>query len=302
MKYTFFIICLFLFVTNIYSQSFSECKRQPQFIRTLEGFDPSKAALSTSEIRKMGLVLVQLDNIENERSERKKTYQHPSWQSAGWLGGICIDEFGNTYTIPAPMVNVLNNPQQDQNIIYKVETKTGVMSEFINLPHQAHTNDYNTSNPYGMLGIAYDCENHCIYATSVFGSDSEQEIGMIYQIDVQQKKVLSTFKNYDAFGITTGNFSGEKRLYFGHARSGNILSLALDKNGNIIGEPRFEFSIDGIGLRGDDRVRRLRVTPDGELVAHGIEFYYNLTAPSEKQESIYKFRFEKAKQIWIQTQ
>lgn len=34
------------------------------------------------------------------------------------------------------------------------------------------------------------------------------------------------------------------------------------------------------------------------MTVHGVEFYFNLTAPTEKQETVYQFKYNGAQKKW----
>ncbi len=302
-----FFAMLLLIVTGLSAQNTElknipvappDCKNNPIFMQNLPGINPSKAAISTIEKQKRGLVIVELQSPQDPHSLRTNTYQDPTWDDAGYLGAFALDYEGNIYTIPAPVVSVLYNPQADQNTIYQVSSKTAELKPFLQIPHLAPDDTYNPSNPYGLLGIFYDCDNHSLYATTVFGSDAQKEIGKIVHIDIATKQITDQLQNLDPFGLAIARSTGEKRLYYGKARSGDVYSLSLDSNGNFIGQPRFEFSIEGLGQRGDDRVRRIKPLPNGDILVYGLEFYYNLTAPTEKPETIYHFFYDFQQKKW----
>jgi hypothetical protein len=102
-------------------------------------------------------------------------------------------------------------------------------------------------------------------------------------------------------GMGISYITGKRRLFFGSGRSSAVYSIALNKKGQFIGAPRTEFSIAGIGARGDDKVRKIEVDDYGNLQIHGIEFNYNLIAPREKQEGVYMFRYNSDSSVWAYT-
>lgn len=288
---TFLFSLLSLFDANMPPK---DCKRQPAFIATW-GFDVNKSALSTSERMKMGLVLVEIDP-NNPTGKRTKTYQHPSWDDAGYLGPLCIDQFGDAYVAPVPMVNVLHNPAADQNTLYKIDGKTGEMRKMIALPMAALPFQ---ENAFGTLGMAYDCDNHSLYATSVAGSNRKIEKGRIFHIDIATQKVVSQIDSLDAMGIGVGFVGNEKRIFFGKTRTGEICSVGVDLQGNFVGKPKVELTLEGLGARGDDKARKIRFQANGDMTVSGVEFYYNLTAPTEKQETTYTFRYNPQASRWV---
>jgi len=236
----------------------------------------------------MGLVLV-----ENDGSPRY--YQHPSWKAAGWLSPIQLDVAGNVFTAPAPFINVHDNPVTKQNTVYKVDATTGEMSEFMQLPLP---DSLNGNNPYGILGLLYYCEGNILYASSIAGSDRHTERGSIYAIDLKTKKIIDRLPAIDAIGMGITYVTGERRLFFGTGRNSSVYSIAIRSDGTFKGKPEVSFSLDGLGLRGDDKVRRIRTDAQGNLIVYGIEFNYNLIAPREKPESVYYFRFDDQGKRW----
>ena len=100
------------------------CKEKPKFVND-QGFSNS-ASFSTSQRGINGLVLV-----EGDPANPTKTYQAPSWSSAGSLAPIEFGSGGNVFVAPAPSINVLYNPPDKQNMVYRVDAINGVMNPFV---------------------------------------------------------------------------------------------------------------------------------------------------------------------------
>jgi hypothetical protein len=276
----------------------NDCKSQGAFIKNV-GFNPARSALSTSENRKMGLVLIQFNEKGDTTNGGKKIYQHPSWKTAGWLGPILIDPQGNCFVGPIPVINLLDNPPAKQNTIYKVDASTGEMKMFMELPV---AENISPTNPYGILAFAYLCETNTLYISTVQGSTRDTEKGFIYAVDATTGKIIDKISNIDAIGMGISYISGKRRLYFGSARTPDVYSVVLAKDGKFNGNPSLEFSIADLGPRGDDKVRRIKFDKTtGYMQIYAVEFNYNLTAPTEKQESIYAFAWSEETQKWIYT-
>jgi hypothetical protein len=273
----------------------TQCQRQPLFLPGT-GFNTKRSALSTSEKNIKGLVLVQLPEKPGDTTGRK-TWQHPSWKNFGWMGAITTDGGGNAYTAPIPVINILDNPPGKQNIIYKVDSKTAEMTPLTDLPGADSTAK---ENVYGLLGLHYDCHAQKLYASSVAGSSRDKEKGVIYLVDPDDGKVLDKLSGMDAMGLCTGGATGTKRLYFGSSRIPAVYSIQLTKAGNFKGSVQKEFSLDMLGPRGDDKARRIRFDKNGDILVFGVEFNYNLTAPTEKQETVYRFRYDEEEKVWTQ--
>jgi outer membrane protein assembly factor BamB len=268
----------------------NNCKKGAAFVQSI-GFDVNRSAFSTTDTRQMGLLLIQQD-----QNGQLKKYQHPSWKMAGWTGPIQIDAEGNCFVGPVPVVNVLNNPLSKQNTVYKVNATTGEMNVFAQLPV---TDTAGTTNPYGILGFTYLCESNVLFVSSVMGSDRKTQRGCIYAINAATGKVIDKLCGMDAFGMGISYISGKRKLYFGNARTTDIYSVTITKNGKFDGDKKLEFSLADLGPRGDDKARKIRFEKAGQMKVSGFEFNYNLTAPTEKQETLYTFYWNEDEKKWI---
>ena len=264
------------------------CQKVPPFVQTL-GFT-NQAALSTSEKSRPGLFLVERNQAGNTRR-----YQHPSWKAAGFLAPITRDGDGNVFVAPAPVINTLLNPVEAQNKVFKVDGRSQELTAFAELPVKTKQNE---QNPFGALGLAFDCETASLYVSSVHGSTRDQEAGGIYRIDARTGKVTAQLEKTDAIGLSAFDSATGRRLYYGLARAPEVRSIALDDNGNFVGESRAEVSLANLGSRGDDKARRINFTPSREMLVSGIEFDFNLIAPTEKQETLYRFGYDTTGDKW----
>ncbi|MEP6725698.1 MAG: hypothetical protein ABJC98_07785 [Bacteroidota bacterium] len=294
----FFIACTGLFschssVEAVYSDN--SCKLIPPFVARL-GFDKKKSYFSTSEKKTMGLVLLEAVDPQNLQAGATKKFQDSSWKKAGWLAPIQLDNRGNVFTGPAPFINVLNNPATDQNTIYKINGQTGNMAPFLQLPLPDSLTD---QNPYGIIGMVFLCESSSLYVSTVAGSNRNYEKGGIYQVNVNSGKIEDKLTGMDVLGMGIAYTSNERRLFFGKARNPDVYSIGLNKNGNFSGKPQFEFSLSGLGPRGDDKVRRIKTNKNGGLEVYGMEFNFNLIAPTEKQETVYQFIYDEGTKKWM---
>ena len=275
----------------------NNCKGNTSFIKNL-GFEPKYSFLSTSDQKKMGLLLLQSEQPGNPNARITKTFQHPSWKQGGWLAPILVDDAGNIFTSPAPFINILDNPIVNNNTIYRVDGKTGVMEEFMRLPFQ---DSINPQNPYGIIGMIYLCETGTLYVSSVAGSRLHEENGHIYAIDLKNKKIIDQIDHVDAMGMGITYTTGKRQLFFGNGRNSDIKSVVLNATGKFSGSADFAFSLANLGARGDDKVRRIRSDQSGNLSVYGMEFNFNMIAPREKQETIYKFVYDEEIKKWIYT-
>lgn len=296
------IFCSLLLLSgNSFAQrEIKPCQKEPAFIQQY-GLDPLWSALSTSEKHRMGLVLVELIKTGTEakpsaNSFKGRIFQDSSWKKAGWLSGISLDASGNVYTIPAPLVSVLDNPPQNQNSIFRVDAQTGLMQKWLQLPLKKYQSG---NSPFGLMGISFDCTSGTLFASSIAGSKRFEEKGIVYAIDALSKKLKDSLVNMDVIGMTLYfDPSGNKRLLFGKARTGEIWSVIINnKAGFVKNSLQKELSLDGLGPRGDDKARKIRFT-NGILSINGIAFNYNLQASSEKPETVYDFKWNEGSKKW----
>ena len=274
--------------------SANNCKRNPSFIQSM-GFDPALSFFSTSSTTIMGLVLQQSSQKGNPNAPITKSVQHPSWKQGGWLAPILIDKDGNIFTSPAPFISVLDNPASNQNTIYRVDAKTGIMEVFLKLPL---TDTTVNQNPFGIIGMVLLCETNTLYVSTLSGSDRQHERGSIYAIDIETKKIIDKITATDAMGMGITYSTGQRKLFFGTGRNSEVFGVTLNNKGKFSGQPQKEFSLVGLGPNGDDKVRRIRTDQYGNLIIHGMEFSYNLIPQREKVETLYNFYFDTETKKW----
>jgi hypothetical protein len=278
-----FMVCLLPFAALA-----QDCKRLPAWIGQI-GYDTQRSAFSTSELGTTGIAFIEL---AQQQGAKNKVYQHPSWLLAGNMGAIAITENGSVYATPTPKINLLGNRPDEQNILWRVNPTTQVMEKVANLPA---ARPLSIQNPYGLMGLVYDCDTRFLYATSLAGSDKTHEAGRIFVLKTDNKTVaiLDTLPNIDAMGIGILKIGNEKRLFYGKTRSSEVFSIAISvENGKLVGEPRRELSLEGLGARGDDRAKKIRFNDKNEMTIKGISFFYNLSNPANNLiETDYTFRF-----------
>jgi hypothetical protein len=261
------------------------CQRNPNFAESV-GLGKQVVA-STANGNAKGLIMF-------SPSAPDKIYQHPSWTRAGNLGQFVVDGAGNTYVVPAMEVSISPEAAALQTTLFKVDTTTSVMTALIKLPGATVI----TENPFGLMGLAYDCDTNTLYATSVAGSTSANEVGRIYRIDANTAQVTNQLDNVDAMGIGVFNGVFGKRLYFGKARTPEIYSVALNDASVFVGEPRFEFALNEVPNGQSDQARRIQINDKREMTIRAWPFDFNLRAASETPKRAYKFRYNETTDQW----
>ncbi len=266
----------------------NECRKIPRFITQLNMQQP---AIDSKQQSHAGGILIR-DVATN------RTWQHPSWQQSGYLAGFDRDKKGNLYVAPLPYVSLTDNPPQKQNQIYKIDANSAQMELFLKMPSGEIPDN---KNPFGTMGLFYDCDTNSLYVSSLAGSKPRAEKGVIYQIDLASKKVVSQLAQTDAIGIGVFNTLKGKKLYFGSARSPHVYSVLLDENGHFIGKKHYEFSLSTI-QGGDSTVVKKMIfsKQKGKFVMtlKETEFGFRLLAENNLNRKKYHFHYSLAADKW----
>jgi hypothetical protein len=245
------------------------CTGDPKFLEKI-GFS-KRALVDTTSTHRVGLLVT---DVQQDGRPGRST-QHETWTQGGFLGRVQRDKEGNIYTYPAPNVTLAENPVEKANIVYRVESETGVMAPFVELPKAAPATE---QNPFGLLALALDCEQNALYAASVYGSTASTENGVIAKIDLATKAVTIVKKNIDALSLLVAFDGRGKRLYVGTARDNAVVSYSFNKDGSLAGDESIEIKLDEIQVAQDKRPRVLRVDGRGRMYVRAIPFEYNLAA------------------------
>ena len=265
------------------------CRRGPRFTAA-RGFS-QQASIGTAIQGVKGLAIV--DPAGN--NGQGALFQHPTWDDAGYLGAWTYDRRGNVYVAPAPLVSLIENPPELQNKIYKVDSDSQVMAEWADLPAALPPTG---ANPYGVVGLAYDCDTELLYATSLAGSTAGQEVGRIFIVDLATGQVLDTLEGVDAMGVGVYHGAQDKRLYYGLTRRPEVWSIALDDQGRFAGEPRFELALAGLPTEGRQTVRRMRFGEGTGATFYLVNFNYTLQVAGERQETVLQFVYDPFSDTW----
>lgn len=266
------------------------CQALPRFAATL-GVGP-RAMFGTSAKGVKGLAVVDPDAAA---AGRAPVYQHPTWDDAGYLGPFVYDRKGDIYVAPVPLVSLEDNPPALQNRVYRVDSASQALALFVDLPAAAPPSG---ANPFGVIGLAYDCDGERLYAASVAGSGPDAQRGRIYAVDLATKHVEIVRDGLDAFGVAVFNGVHGKRLYYGLAREPELYSIALDAAGAAVGEPRRELSLADAPGGTRDKIRRIRLSDGPTMALHAYDFGYSLQVASERAERVFEYSYDASADAW----
>lgn len=264
------------------------CRAMPAFI--------SKAGLGTQvaiDTQQRGFTGLRLLNVQTG-----KAWQHPTWDDAGHVGAFVRDKGGNIYLAPTPEVSLAENPPALQNRIYRIDAHSGEMALWLELPAVAPPSQ---SNPFGAMGLFYDCDTDSLYASSLAGSTPKQANGRVYRIALADKAVASQLEGVDAIGVGVFNGVKHKRLYFGSARSSDVYSVALDAKGDFTADVRHEFALATLPDGNTTSVRKFEFAGrQGQFVmqAKELEFGFRLLAENNLHKRTYRFSYQAGQDVW----
>jgi hypothetical protein len=259
-------------------ESRSDCRSLPAFVgNPAFGFRSEQITASTAERAVMGLVLY-------DAARPEQGFQHPdgSWDDAGHVGAFAYDGIGNIYVAPTPRVSLLENPPTGSTTIWRIESSTGHMAPYMSIEAAAAPNE---RNPFGVMGLSYDCATNSLLVSSVAGSTPSQERGRIVRVDLATKTVTTLLDGVDSIGLVIARVGGEQRLFYGLARRNEVWSVSLNDSGTIHGAPQFAFALDVVGATPSERVRKLDVY-EGTLRMTMVPFAFTLQAGSEEQQRV----------------
>jgi len=275
---------------NVYAQktefeSVYECARLPSFISGLGLV--KQVAIDTTIARLPGLVI-------RELAGTKRLYQAESWKKTGHVGSTVRDAKGNIYVIPIPSVALDTNPLEARNRVYKVDSESGEMAVFVELPLPKTDTQ---QNPFGTLGITLDCETNSLYVSSVAGSTPKNINGKIYQLSLDTGRIVDTYSGVDAIGLGVVKHGKTRRLYFGDARSSSVYSIALSNKGlfSRVDTPRYELSLLNIKNGDSTQVRKIKfvkVESGMEMQLDETEFAYRMGADTSRRYKTYSFNWQ----------
>jgi len=261
------------------------CKKTPIFPQQM-GFS-LRAVLTTADKVIKGLVAYDL----NEQGQPTRVFTHPTWSTAGYLGHITFDQGGNAYTFPSPRVSLIDNPPEQQNTLWRLDSTSAAFKPWLAL---TNTLPPSTENPFGLMGTTLDCDTGILYASTVAGSTRSNEAGQIVRINLSTKAILGEYKGVDAFGIGIFTTQKGKRLYYGLARQPQVYSIELNELGEFVSEPRLELTMPDTNFR----PWRVQFDATGQMIVRGLIFNFNLAATSERRETRDVYAYDAASDSW----
>jgi hypothetical protein len=260
------------------------CRGLPAFVADPRLGIQGAAALATDQVEK-GLVLL---------ADAPARFQHPSWDDAGFLGPLAYDRAGNIYVAPTPRLSLADNPLAGATTIWRVDSASAELRPFATLPGAA-----SERNPYGVLGLSYNCELEALYAGGVAGSTPGEERGGVVAVRLSDGAQTPLLQGVDVLGVLVVRRGDGYELYAGLARSPEVIVLPLDARGLPAGPARPLLDLTAAGAAPSERARKLRLVGD-ELLVELVPFNYSLqnSASNLPQSRRATYAYDRASGAW----
>jgi len=289
-QFAYFLFLLLPVSSFAAEQGYYSCARNPQFLSKTGLTQP--VGIDTAQSRFPGVVIRELRG-------QQRVYRHPSWGLSGSVSATVRDELGNIYAIPTPNISLAENPMQMRNYIYRIDGETGEMSVFSELPASPKPSQI---NPFGTMGIAYDCSRRILYVSTIADSDYRTQKGAIYAINVNTKAVTPILRGRDVLGIEVFNTGKGKRLYFGDARSSSVYSFPITSDPHLNKQNiKHEFSLLNLKQGSSSQISKIRFSRRSDqylMRITNIDFDYRLLSNQTRQTRRYEFRFDQKSSSW----
>jgi len=232
------------------------CARHPNFLNKLK--IPQPIAIDLSQQQHKGLAFLYGQRLQ-------EAVHLKTWEKFDHFSTYVLDPKGDMYLSPMPYISIKERTFEFQKSIYKLDTNSGKLSAWMTLDEvKAGSN-----NPYGIIALAYDCDDHTLWASAIDETDYRTNRGVIYHIDIASKKILKRIEGVDALSLKLVKSTQGKQLLFGGARE-NILYGLETKTLKIT--KLFEFP------NAHEHIRKIKVRGENLLELQTIPFSYSLIA------------------------
>ncbi len=261
------------------------CARHPQFLKQLKVTQPITIDLSQQQFK--GLAFLWGKNFS-------KVIHPKAWETYEHFSTYALDEVGNAYLAPMPFISIKPTTFNLQKNIYRLDSKTGKLDIFMNFD-DVHPS---ASNPYGIISLVYDCDDHTLWVSAIDESDYKSQKGVIYHVDVKSKRVLQRVEGFDALTITLLKSEKGKFLLAGSARENALYAYAIEnktlsKNAERILElPSAQ-----------EHIRKINVRGQNLLELQTIPFSYTLIAQTSEgsERNHYSAKWDSSSLTWSLT-
>lgn len=257
------------------------CARHPNFLQKLK--IPQPIAIDLSQQNHKGLAFLYGRGL-------KEALHLKTWEKFDHFSTYALDSKGNMYLSPMPFISIKKNTFAFQRNIYTLDTDSGNLSVWMRLDEVKS----GKNNPYGIISLVYDCDDHTLWVSAIDESHYAQQKGVIYQIDIQSKKVVQRLEGIDALSLQLIKTTYGKYLLYGSARESGLFALKLESN--IMAKPTKLFELPVA----NQYIRKIRIRANNGLELQTIPFAYSLVAEtSSKVRNTYEVIWDSKIERWV---
>ena len=262
------------------------CARHPQFLKEFKVTQPITIDLSQQQFK--GLAFLWGKNFS-------KVVHPKAWETYEHFSTYALDEVGNAYLAPMPFISIKPTTFNLQKNIYKLDSKSGKLDIFM------HFDDVHpsASNPYGIISLAYDCDDQTLWVSAIDESDYREQKGVIYHVDVKTKKILQRVEGFDALTITLLRSEKGKFLLAGSARENALYAYGVE-NGALSKKANKLLELPSA----QEHIRKIKVRGQNLLELQTIPFSYTLiaqTSANNRERNHYDARWDSTSSTWSLT-
>ena len=222
----------------------------------------------------------------------RKLYHPLQWEQYAHMGTYALDAEGNLYLAPTPYISIKPTTFNLQKNLYRVDSESGRLSILMHLDDVAP----DAHNPYGVVALAYDCDDGTLWVSAIDRSDYHQSRGRIYHIDPKERKVLQKVSGYDLLSLALVATPKGKFLLGGSAREPKLSAFPI-KKGSLQNKPLLVATLDNPQAR----VRKIHPLKPDTIRIETIPFSYTLIAATSHEGDRQKrlLHFDRKLRQWI---
>jgi len=258
------------------------CARHPAFLKQLKVTQPVTIDLSQQQFKGLAFLY---------GKDFSKVIHPKAWETFEHFSTYSLDEVGNAYLAPMPFISIKPTTFNLQKNIYKLDSKTGKLEIFMNFD-DVHPS---ASNPYGIISLVYDCDDHTLWVSAIDESDYREQKGVIYHIDVKTKSVLQRVEGFDALTIALLKSEKGKFLLAGSARENALYAYAIE-NSKLSSSAEKILELPSAG----EHIRKVKVRGENLLDLQTIPFSYTLIAETsaKNERNHYDAKWDAITSTW----
>jgi len=205
-----------------------------------------------------------------------KVLHKKEWEKYDYMGTYAIDKRGNIYLAPNPFISIKPTTFNLQKALYKMNGATGELTRWMIFDDIKP----NQNNPYGIVSVAFDCQDNTLWLSAIDKSNYKGSNGRIYQIDPKRKEILQKIDAFDALTIAILPIKEKKYLLAGSAMDNGL--YAFDISNKALQKPIKLLSLPNPNLH----IRKIKVIDKNTLKLEAIKFNYSLIAQSAKKQRV----------------